>query len=151
MKLKREGIFVTFVQESKLKSTLDFKGGAAVAATATVNPVAALRLYFAQKNASRQQISIITRQLAVLLKAGVPLAEALGALVEQSESDTLKEILSDVRQQVNEGSSLADAMARQPPSFEDLFVHMIRAGEASGALEQVRFRLAEFLDAQNRL
>src|SRR5581483_4378805 len=58
---------------------------------------------------------------------------------------------ADVKTQVNEGSSLGDAMARHPKIFEDLYVNMIRAGEASGNLDAVLFRLAEFLEAQNRL
>jgi general secretion pathway protein F len=63
----------------------------------------------------------------------------------------MKRIVSDVRQRVNEGSSLADAMALHPKAFTTLFVNMIRAGESSGALEVVLVRLADFTESQARL
>jgi general secretion pathway protein F len=100
---------------------------------------------------SAEDLAIATRQLAVLVKAGVPLVEALTALVEQVDKEKLKRILGDVKQRVNEGSSLADALAAHPKVFGDLFVNMIRAGEHSGALEIVLVRLADFTESQARL
>src|SRR5512138_1840272 len=100
---------------------------------------------------SAQDLAIATRQLAVLVHAGIPLVEALTALVEQVDHEKLKRVLGDVKQRVNEGSSLADAMATHPKVFGDLFVNMIRAGEHSGALEIVLVRLAEFTESQARL
>lgn len=150
LSLKRDGIFLTEVKEANLKAE-ELKQAATTGLAAVFNPLGALKLAQKSKNASRQQVAILTRQLGVLLKAGVPLAEALGALVDQSESPHLKRILADVKQRVNEGSSLADALSRHPRSFEELYIHMVRAGEASGNLEIVLFRLTEFIEAQNRL
>lgn len=150
LSLKRDGIFLTEVREANLKAE-ELKQAAATGLAAIFSPLGALRLAQKSKNASRQQVAILTRQLGVLLKAGVPLSEALGALVDQSESPQLKRILADVKQRVNEGSSLADALSRHPRSFEELYIHMVRAGEASGNLEIVLFRLTEFIEAQNRL
>ncbi len=96
-------------------------------------------------------VAIMTRQLAVLVGAGVVLVEALTALVEQVEHERLKRVLSSVKQRVNEGSSLADAMAAHPRVFSTLYVNMIRAGESSGALEVVLVRLADFTESQARL
>ncbi len=96
-------------------------------------------------------LAIMTRQLAVLVGAGIPLVESLTALVEQVEHERLKRILSDVKQRVNEGSSLADALAAHPKVFSTLYVNMIRAGESSGALEIVLVRLADFTETQARL
>ena len=62
-------------------------------------------------------VAVATRQLAVLVNAGIPLVEALTALVEQVEHERLKRVLSAVKQRVNEGSSLADALAQHPKAF----------------------------------
>jgi general secretion pathway protein F len=98
-----------------------------------------------------QDLAIATRQLAVLVNAGIPLVESLGALVEQVEHERLKRVVSDVKQRVNEGASLADALAAHPRIFTTLYVNMIRAGESSGALDVVLYRLAEFTESQARL
>jgi general secretion pathway protein F len=96
-------------------------------------------------------VAIMTRQLAVLVGAGIPLVEALSALVDQVEHERLKRVVSNVKQRVNEGSSLADALAAHPRVFTTLYVNMIRAGESSGALEVVLVRLADFTENQARL
>jgi general secretion pathway protein F len=100
---------------------------------------------------SAEDLAIATRQLAVLVHAGIPLVEALTALVEQVDKERLKRILGDVKQRVNEGASLADALAAHPRVFGELYVNMIRAGEHSGALEIVLVRLADFTESQARL
>ena len=100
---------------------------------------------------STEDLAIATRQLAVLVHAGIPLVESLTALVEQVDKERLKRVLGDVKQRVNEGASLADALAQHPRVFNDLYVNMIRAGETSGALEIVLVRLADFTESQARL
>src|SRR5512142_1507007 len=100
---------------------------------------------------SAEDLAIATRQLAVLVHAGIPLVEALTALVDQVDKEKLKRVLGDVKQRVNEGASLADALAAHPRVFGDLYVNMIRAGEHSGALEIVLTRLADFTESQARL
>jgi general secretion pathway protein F len=94
-------------------------------------------------------LAIATRQLATLIGAGIPLLEALGALTEQVEGARLKSAISQVRDRVNEGASLADALS-QMAVFGDLYVSMVRAGETGGALEQVLGRLADHLESQVR-
>ena len=96
-------------------------------------------------------IALVTRQLATLLRSGIPLIEALGAIVDQVEGPKLKRIFSQVKTQVNEGSSLADSMGQHRDVFDDLYVSMVRAGEASGALDKVLARLADFTEAQAAL
>jgi general secretion pathway protein F len=98
-----------------------------------------------------EDVAITTRQLATLLGAGVTLVDALSALVDQVEKDRLKRVLSDVKQRVNEGSSLADALALHQKIFGPLYVNMIRAGEHSGALDAVLLRLADFTEGQAKL
>src|SRR2546428_7537837 len=100
---------------------------------------------------SAQDLAIATRQLATLIGAGIPLVEALTALVDQVEQPRLKKIMGVIKQKVNEGSSLADALKEHPKAFTDLYVNMIRAGESSGALDVVLVRLADFTEAQAQL
>ncbi|MBW2229645.1 MAG: type II secretion system F family protein [Deltaproteobacteria bacterium] len=94
--------------------------------------------------------AVTTRQLATLISAGIPVVESLSALVEQIDHGALKAVFAQVRDRVNEGASLADAMAATD-NFDTLYVSMIRAGEASGALDTVLERIADYLEDQVRL
>lgn len=98
-----------------------------------------------------QEVAIFTRQLATLLKAGIPLAEALAALAEQSDNKKLQMIVAGIRQKVNEGGALADSLKEHPDVFPELYTNMVRSGEAAGNLDAVLARLADFLDAQHAL
>ena len=95
-----------------------------------------------------QDISILTRQLATLLEAGTPLVSALDAIIEQTENHAVKKIISQVREEIKEGRSFADALDKHRKVFSDLYVNMIWAGEESGALEGVLLRLADFTENQ---
>jgi len=101
--------------------------------------------------ASLRDIALMTRQLAVLLVAGMPLSDALNALLEQTSKAKLRKTIYEVRARVMEGVSLADAFAGHPKMFSVLFVNMVRAGESSGTLEIVLGRLADILDHQAKL
>jgi general secretion pathway protein F len=96
-------------------------------------------------------LSVTTRQFASLIKANIPLVEALAALIDQTESLKLKTTLATIRQQVNEGISLRNALAQHPKVFPPIFINMVESGEASGTLPLVLVRLAEFMEAQVRL
>ena len=133
-RLRRENIFVTEIVES-LK-----------AQAASSSQKISL-----SSGVSVQDLSLMTQQLGTLLSSGVRLVDSLSALVDQVESIRLKQALSDIRSRVNEGSSLADAMRQHPKIFNNLYTNMIRAGEASGALEAVLDRLAMFTENQNKL
>jgi len=98
-----------------------------------------------------RNISLMVRQMATLVKARIPLDEALAALVEQSEDHKLKSVMSQVRDSVNEGKSLADSMKMFPRVFSPIFVAMIRVGEVSGNLDLVLKRLADFTESQQTL
>lgn len=103
------------------------------------------------RRVSTTDIAMLTKQLATLLKSGVPLVEALNAMIDQLENLELKSALTQVRDKVNEGSSFADALRAHPRIFTGIYVNMVAAGEASGTLELVLTRLSEFLDAQSKL
>ena len=98
-----------------------------------------------------QDVSIITRQLSTLLEAGTPLVSALDAIIEQTDNHALKRVIAQVREEIKEGRSFADALEKHRKAFSDLYVNMIRAGEESGALEGVLLRLADFTENQIRL
>lgn len=94
-------------------------------------------------------LALLTRQLSALLGAGVQLVDALSALSDQSTRATTKKMLSQVRERVREGSSLADALTNHREVFSDLYIGMVRAGEQAAALEAVLDRLAEYSERQN--
>jgi general secretion pathway protein F len=96
-------------------------------------------------------ISQLTQQLATMIGASIPMVEALAALVDQAEKSRLKVILSQVKEKVNEGAPLADALADHPKIFDTLYVQMVRAGEKSGALDEVLERLAKYTDSQVKM
>lgn len=98
-----------------------------------------------------QTISEMTRMLATLLRSGVPLVDSLAALVEQTEDERLSRVLAQVRRQVNEGMALHQAMREHPKVFPGLYCNMVSAGEASGTLELVFQRLADFMEGQVKL
>ncbi len=94
------------------------------------------------------ELSLLTRQLSSLLGAGVQLVDALAALADQSARPVTKRLLSQIRERVREGTSLGDALAAHPDTFSDLYIGMVRAGEAAGALEVVLDRIADFNESQ---
>ena len=90
-------------------------------------------------------------QLADLLHSGVPLLRSLEILERQSSQPALSEVLRDVRAQVADGTSLAEAMAQYPNAFNELAVSMVRAGQEGGFLEDVLKRIADFTEHQEDL
>lgn len=100
---------------------------------------------------TKRDVSILTTQMSTLVGAHVPMAEALAALVDQAEKEKLKVVLSKIKEKVNEGIPLADALSDHPKVFDDLYVQMVRAGEKSGALHEVLRRLSKFADGQVKL
>lgn len=97
------------------------------------------------------EVAAFTRQLSTLLRAGIPLADALGALFEQEQNERFKSSIGEVRTAVNEGAALADAISRHPTVFDTLFVSMVRAGEQAGNLDEVLVRLADFMGSSAKL
>jgi general secretion pathway protein F len=96
-------------------------------------------------------LAMMTRQLATLIKAKIQIVEALGALTDQVENANLRLVLADLRQKVNEGASLAKALQDHPKVFNTIYANMVEAGEASGTLEIVLLRLADFTESQVKL
>ena len=100
---------------------------------------------------SAAELAVTTRQFSTLISSGLTLESSLAALAEQSEDQKLKEVLSRVRDRLAEGSSLHAALGEHPAVFSGLYANMVRAGEASGTLDVVLGRLADFLEKQTEL
>lgn len=146
-KLRADGIFLTDVLAQAEGSRAAVAKGTNAAQVARDIDLRKL----GQGRVNTDDVAIFTRQLSTLLGAGVTLVESLSALVDQVEKERFKRALSDIKQRVNEGSSLAEAMGAHPKIFPSIYVNMVRAGEASGALDAVLTRLADFTENQARL
>jgi len=103
------------------------------------------------KKIKLDDLVIFSRQLATMIDAGIPLVNALSILGEQIENESLKAIINVVRQDIEAGMSLCDALAKHPLAFSELFVNMAKAGEASGMLNDILDRLATFMEKQAAL
>ena len=129
-KLKKDGIFVVSIEDRKKSSN---KKSSSKVKTGSV-PV--------------KDLSLMTRQLATLIKANIPLVDALTAVSEQVENHILSEAIADCKNMVNEGHSLHKALSKYPSVFSNIFISMAEAGEMSGTLDVILLRLAEFTETQ---
>ena len=96
-------------------------------------------------------VSGMTRQLATLLGSGIALNEALSALVDQAEQRKVETLCREIREDIQQGANLADALSKHPGWFTPLYVNMVRAGQAAGNLDSVLTRLADYLQGQRAL
>ncbi len=134
--LRREGVLLTSASvDSKQKS----KGSSDVD----------LLAYF--KRPTSGDVAVMTRQLATLVRAGIPLVESISALVDQTEKESMAKVLTAIREDLKEGTAFAKALDKHKKVFPPLYVNMVAAGEASGTLEAVLERLADFMEDQARL
>jgi general secretion pathway protein F len=141
LKLRKEGVYPTDVIEQRQSS------GRATATSRTTPS----RVIGRSSVLTANDLSLLTRQFATLLVAGLPLVDALGVLVDQAEKKPIKSLLADIREQIRGGKALSAVLETYDKDFSPIYVHMVRAGEASGALDQILFRLAEFLEKQQAL
>lgn len=100
---------------------------------------------------NRKNLTVVTRQLAILLSAGLPLIRSLRTLEKQSKDPAVKIVLAKTAEVVEGGATFAEALAQNPRSFDKLYLNMVRAGEASGAMETILDRLAGFMEKASRI
>lgn len=98
-----------------------------------------------------KELALMTRQLATLIGAGLPLVPSLSAIVNQIRNPLLKTTLAQIREEVNEGNSLTQSMSHFPKVFPPFYINMVRAGEASGTINLVLERLADFQESQQAM
>jgi len=139
LQLRREGVLVTQISES---------GKAVAKREGLLGKEINLKKYF--QSVKIEELGLMTRQLGTLLQAGVPMVDSIRALIDQVDNELLKQTLSQIRADVNEGTSLASAMQKHK-IFSNIYVNMVSAGETSGTLEHVLMRLADFIENQSKL
>ncbi|MGB2961355.1 MAG: type II secretion system F family protein, partial [Candidatus Omnitrophota bacterium] len=104
-----------------------------------------------KKKVKLDELVILSRQLATMIDSGIPVVSALDILAEQSDNETLKKTLAEIRDSVNTGSSLSEAMVKHASVFSTFFVSMVKAGESSGTLDDILDRVASYLEKTNSL
>ncbi len=103
------------------------------------------------KKVKTDELVMFTRQLSTMISAGIPLLECLEVLSEQSENKFFQESLNDVIEKVRTGGDLSESLAAHPKIFTRIFVNMVKAGEASGELDEILKRLAEYYESMAEL
>lgn len=127
---------------SSIIATLSKQGLRPLSVKAQANKSKAKGIGFLKPKVKTTDIVLFTRQLSTMVSAGVPLLRALNTLQTQVENPSMKAVLEDLIKEVQGGSQLADALAKHPEVFSDIFVNMIRAGEAAGIVDDILKRLA---------
>ena len=98
------------------------------------------------KKVKAKELAVFTRQFSVMIDAGLPLVQCIDILAEQQKNLYFKEVLNQVRQSVEEGSTLASSLQNHPKVFDNLYTHMVKAGEAGGVLDLILQRLASLIE-----
>ncbi|MDD8012058.1 MAG: type II secretion system F family protein [Acidobacteriota bacterium] len=129
--LEKEQIQVLSIERKKLKLNIPFIGG--------------------KKSVSLRTLAVFNRQLSVMFNAGLPITQAIGILGTQQKDKFFKDVLLEVRKDVEAGSNLSNAMKKHPKVFNDLYTSMIQAGEASGNLDTILLRLSQYVESITKL
>ena len=143
-KLRGMGYYPTEVRKAKGQGA----GSVALEDLPIIKPIFRL---ITRGKVKHKNLTAFTRQLATLIGAGLPLRRSLEILQEQTESTNLKNALDSCIEDIESGSTFSEALSKHPSVFNKLYVNMIKAGEVSGALEQVLDRLAIFAEKQAAL
>lgn len=135
LKLREEGYYITSLRP---------KGEVKAGTTDQQNKIF-------QKKVTLRELLIFTRQFGVMIRAGVNLASCLNLMTQQTENPYFASVIHQIRRDVESGDTLHGAMAKYPKIFPAIYIHMVEAGEASGQLETVLFRLVEHLEREFEL
>ena len=140
--LKKQQLFITSLKDADAKKRAAKKGGkgGGMGAITIGTPVI-----------KKKELVVLTRQLATLLDAGLPLIRSLRTLERQAKNPLVQKVLGATAETVEGGSTFAEALAKHPKSFDKLYLNMIRAGEASGAMEVILNRLATFMEKASKI
>ncbi len=133
--LREQGLVPVDVQQGREKAAAQKKSG---------------RGFSMQRGISTPELSLLTRQLATLVQAGMPLEECLKAVAEQSEKIRIRNMVLSIRSRVVEGYTLADSLRDYPGSFDELYCAMVAAGEKSGHLDAILNRLADYVENRQK-
>jgi type IV pilus assembly protein PilC len=106
---------------------------------------------FLQPKVTQRDVILFCRQFSTMIDAGLPIIQCMDILHAQQENVTFKKMLKSIKEQVESGSTLADALKRYPKQFDDLFVNMVAAGEAGGILDTILRRLSAYMEKAAKL
>ena len=143
--LKEQGLFPTSIKLFTEKTTAAKKKGPAEKKEFSLN------MQIGASVIKKKQLTVVTRQLAILLDAGLPLIRSLRTLERQSRDVMVKNVLGKVAVSVEGGATFSESLAQHPKSFDKLYLNMVRAGEAAGKMEIILDRLASFMEKAARI
>jgi len=141
--LRRKGMFPTSIRVAAKTKAKTAAGGK--------KQGGGLNLNLGPMVIKQKELTVLTRQLAILLSAGLPLIRSLRTLERQAKSPAVRSVLGKTADTVEGGATFAEALSQHPRSFNKLFLNMVRAGEASGAMETILDRLAGFMEKASRI
>jgi general secretion pathway protein F len=144
-KIKSQGLYVVTIRKHDISENSEKKN-----TTFLSKIYLDVTNYFSLKLSTRE-IGTFSRQLATLLKAGMPLLVSISDIIQQIENQTFKRIIIDVREKLEEGSSMSQALERHRNVFSDMYINMVRVGENLGSLDEVIGRLADLEEKKNVL
>lgn len=119
--------------------------------SSVIKKPSSIKLSFGMKRVKKVQISRFTRQFATMIGAGLPMVQCLEILAQQSESAELRKVIGQVKESVQAGTTLAEALSKHKKIFDDLYVNMVDAGEIGGALDTILIRLAAYREKADAL
>ncbi len=150
--LKEQGMFPTSIRQSRApQKGAGSSGPAKPAAAAKKKSGMSFNINLGPVVIKTKQLTILTRQMAILLNAGLPLIRALRTLEKQASDPVISKTLNQVAAAVEGGATFSEALSQHPKSFDKLYLNMVRAGEAAGKLELILDRLAMFMEKASRI
>ncbi|MBR1965509.1 MAG: type II secretion system F family protein [Lentisphaeria bacterium] len=149
--IKKMGLYPSSVKNADVKKAAASKDAAKGGAKKGGVGAMEINLSLGPKKIKPKDLTVLTRQIAILLGAGLPLIRSIKTLQRQSKKPEIKSILAETAESVESGTTFAEALALNPKSFDKLFLNMVRAGEASGAMEIILDRLASFMEKSAKI
>lgn len=134
-KIKKMGLYVTSIKDQEIKQSSGKKFD--------IREFYQRLVLNIRKNSAKNQVGLFSRQLSTLLRAGMPLMTAINDIIEQIDNKIFKNVIIDVKEKIEEGSSLSNTLAQHKELFSEMYINMIRVGENLGSLDEVIARLAE--------
>ncbi len=148
-RLRQQGLMVMSIHKGRRKTKSSANGASGDGSSAKDFSWKEIQLF--KPKVKLKDIMVFSRQFATMISAGLGISACLNILAEQSANPTLREVIEEIRNDVESGVALNEAFAKHSKIFPDLYINMVRAGESSGALESVLDQLAIFLEKQQRL
>lgn len=141
LKLKSRSLYAVDIEPAVEIETGDITG----------RPKARKISFFGRFRIKKNDLAMLTRQIGTMLKSGIQIMPALTILSDQIENKNLRAIFLSIREKVAAGTAFSDALTEHSYCFDDLYVNMVKAGEASGELDEIMLRLSDYLLASNRI